>query len=149
MSGEPPTIAPLDARSPTHSRRRPSQRPPIVPAPPGAGRCGPEDALGQQFVRGAASVDDRWSLLGDESYAVSGSLGSALVGDRGIPALNLRFKRDQDARCVSEALFAGFDALANGRSELPRHRRSLISGMSEHAVPEGYHSIAQIGRAHV
>lgn len=92
-------------------------------------------------MRGAASVDDRWTLLGDESYAVSGSLGSALGGDRGIPALNLSFKRDQDARCVSEALFTGFDALANGRSELPRHRRGLISGMSEHAVPEGYQSI--------
>jgi len=77
---------------------------------------GPSDALGLQFVRGAVSVDDRWTLLGDEGYAFSGSLGSALGQDRGVPVLNLRFRRDQDARSVREALLAGFSALVDGRS---------------------------------
>jgi len=77
---------------------------------------GPSDAYGMQFVRGAASVDDRWTLLGDEGYAFSGSLGAALGVERGIPVLNLRFRRDQDGRSVSEALLAGFGALADNRS---------------------------------
>ena len=66
-------------------------------------------------MKGAASVDDRWTLLGDEGHAFSGSLGSALGEDRDIPVLNLRFRRDQDALSVKEALIAGFDALASGR----------------------------------
>jgi protein MpaA len=77
---------------------------------------GPSDAYGMQFVRGAASVDDRWTLLGDQGYAFSGSLGSALGKDRGIPVLNLRLRRDQDALSVKEALLAGFDALAGSSS---------------------------------
>ena len=77
---------------------------------------GPSGAYGMQFVRGAASVDDRWTLLGDEGYAFSGSLGAALGVERGIPVLNLRFRRDQDARSVSEALLVGFGALADNRS---------------------------------
>lgn len=72
---------------------------------------GPSDAYGMQFVRGAASADDRWTLLGDQGYAFSGSMGSALGKDRGIPVLNLRVRRDQDADSVREAIIAGFDAL--------------------------------------
>lgn len=77
---------------------------------------GPSDAFGMQFVRGAATSDARWTLLGDQGYAFSGSLGSALGKDRGIPVLNLRFRRDQTAASVTEALLAGFGALADGRS---------------------------------
>jgi protein MpaA len=76
---------------------------------------GPFGAYGMQFVSGASSVDDRWTLLGDEGFAVSGSMGSALGRDLGIPVLNLRFRRDQDEASVAEALKAGLRALA-GRS---------------------------------
>ena len=72
---------------------------------------GPSDAYGMQFVGGAASADDRWTLFGDQGYAFSGSMGSALGKDRGIPVLNLRVRRDQDAESVREAIIAGFDAL--------------------------------------
>lgn len=77
---------------------------------------GPSDAYGMQFVRGAATADDRWTLLGDQGYSFSGSLGSALGKDRGIPVLNLRVRRDQDALSVKEAIIAGFDALAGSSS---------------------------------
>lgn len=77
---------------------------------------GPSDAYGMQFVRGAAKADDRWTLLGDQGYSFSGSLGSALGKDRGIPVLNLRVRRDQDALSVKEAIIAGFDALAGSSS---------------------------------
>ena len=77
---------------------------------------GPSDAYGLQFVRGAASVDERWTLLENKGDAFSGSLGSALGEDHGIPVLNLRFRRDQDAKSVKEALLVGFSALVDGGS---------------------------------
>ena len=74
---------------------------------------GPSDAYGMQFVSGASAVDERWTLLGDEGHAFSGSMGAALGNDRGIPVLNLRFRRDQDAKSVAEALKAGLSTLAD------------------------------------
>ena len=74
---------------------------------------GPSDAYGMQFVSGASAVDDRWTLLGDKGYAFSGSMGSALGTDLGIPVLNLRFRRDQDAKSVADALKAGLSSLAS------------------------------------
>jgi protein MpaA len=74
---------------------------------------GPSDAYGMQFVSGASAVDERWTLLGDEGHAFSGSMGAALGNDLGIPVLNLRFRRDQDAKSVAEALKAGLSTLAD------------------------------------
>ena len=73
---------------------------------------GPSGAYGTQFVSGASSVDERWTLLGDDGFAFSGSMGSALGSDLGIPVLNLRFRRDQDEESVAEALKAGLSFLA-------------------------------------
>ena len=71
---------------------------------------GPAESLAVAFVGAARGVDPDWHLMPDMGYPTSGSLGSYLGVDRGLPVLTVEFERGQDEASAAAALGKGIAA---------------------------------------
>lgn len=71
---------------------------------------GPAEYLAVAFAGAAQTVHPDWHVRADMGYDTSGSLGSFLGVDRGIPILTIEFKRGENEATATAALRAGLAA---------------------------------------
>ena len=72
---------------------------------------GPAERYATAFADAARSVGPDWRVEPDMGYPTSGSLGSWLGVDQGVPVLTIEFRRGQDEASATAALHKGLAAV--------------------------------------